>query len=91
MVAIWAREATRGETTAPAVVVAARTATFDAPGASKATAMHTSFGRKYNDGVEWKLHYVTAREMYNIARAAEDGLVGDPNTYRNYEITAPPR
>ena len=28
---------------------------------------------RYNDGSEWKLHYVSAREMYNIAKAAEAG------------------
>jgi hypothetical protein len=32
------------------------------------------------------LHYVTAREMYNIAKAAESGLSGDPNAFRNYSI-----
>ena len=37
-----------------------------------------------------KLHYVTAREMYNIARAAEDGHSGDPAQYRDHEIAPPP-
>ncbi len=41
---------------------------------------------QYNDGVNWKLHYVSAREMYNIAKAAEAGLTGDPNDYRDYLI-----
>ena len=36
------------------------------------------------------LHYVSAREMHNIARAAEDGCTGNPAEYRDYEITAPP-
>jgi len=40
----------------------------------------------YNDGREYILHYVTAREMYNIAKAAEAGLSGDPNEYRDYLI-----
>lgn len=44
---------------------------------------------KYNDGRDWKLHYVSAREMYNIVKAAEAGLNGDPNQYRNYEIPRP--
>jgi len=35
---------------------------------------------------EWKLHYVSARELYNIVRAAESGLTGDPGQYRNREI-----
>ena len=44
---------------------------------------------KYNDGREWKLHYVSAREMYNIVKAAEAGLDGDPGQYRDYEISRP--
>ena len=42
--------------------------------------------RRYNDGTSWKLHYVSAREMFNIARAAMDGRLGDPGDYRDYEI-----
>lgn len=47
--------------------------------------LETRFGRE-----PYRLHYVTAREAYNIARAAEDGKTGDPGQYRDYEI-APPR
>ena len=36
-----------------------------------------------------RLHYVTAREMYNIAAAAMDGAEGDPNDYRDYLIAPP--
>jgi hypothetical protein len=43
----------------------------------------------YNDGTNWRLHYVTARELYNIIRAAEDGAAGDPGDFRDYEIMAP--
>jgi len=39
---------------------------------------------KYNDGINYKLHYVTAREMYNIIKAAEAGENGDPGKYRNW-------
>lgn len=35
------------------------------------------------------LHYVTAREAYNIVKAAEDGLTGNPELYRNYRIPPP--
>lgn len=42
--------------------------------------------KKYNDGKAYVLHYVSAREMYNIIRAAEDGKEGNPNNYRDYEI-----
>jgi hypothetical protein len=48
--------------------------------------MHEYMQDKYNDGTRWKLHYVTAREMYNIIRAAEDGQDGEPGQYRDYEI-----
>lgn len=40
---------------------------------------------RYNTG-RYKLHYVSAREAYNIAKAAEAGCVGDPNRYRDYDI-----
>ena len=32
------------------------------------------------------LHYVTARELYNIIKAAEDGHSGDPGLFRNYRL-----
>lgn len=41
---------------------------------------------KYNDGTNYCLHYVTAREAYNIIKAAEAGLSGNPNQYRDYII-----
>jgi hypothetical protein len=41
---------------------------------------------RYNDGLEWKLHYVSARETYNIIKAAESGLDGDPGDYRDLLI-----
>jgi len=37
-----------------------------------------------------RLHYVSAREMYNIARAAEDGRTGNPASCRDYQVTPPP-
>lgn len=43
----------------------------------------------YNDGERHRLHFVTAREMYNIARAAEAGLQGEPGRYRDYVIPRP--
>lgn len=42
--------------------------------------------KKYNDGKDCKLHYVTAREMYNIVKAAEAGKAGDPGLCRDYEL-----
>lgn len=41
---------------------------------------------RYNDGKKFRLHYVTAREMYNIIRAAEAGLSGNPGKYRDFEL-----
>lgn len=43
----------------------------------------------YNDGKKYRLHYVTAREAYNIVKAAEDGKVGNPNAFRDYKIPHP--
>ncbi len=46
--------------------------------------------KRYNDGSEYVLHYVTAREMYNIVKAVEAGEAGDdPEAYRDYRISAP--
>lgn len=33
-----------------------------------------------------RYHYVTAREMFNVARAAMDGKSGNPSDFRDYEI-----
>jgi len=45
---------------------------------------------RYNDGKKYVLHYVTARELYNIIKAVEDGVESDnPEIYRNYEIKPP--
>lgn len=52
-------------------------------------AMHAHLTTRYNDGERWRLHYVTAREMYNIARAAMDGAVGDPDGFRDHLIAPP--
>jgi len=45
---------------------------------------------EYNDGRRWLLHYVSAREMYNVARAAMDGREGNPDAYRDYVLPPPP-
>jgi hypothetical protein len=51
--------------------------------------MHQYLDEMYNDGENYKLHYVSAREAYNIVKAAEAGEVGDPNTYRDYILSKP--
>ncbi|ACY17698.1 hypothetical protein [Haliangium ochraceum] len=52
--------------------------------------LHRCLTEEYNDGERWILHYVSAREMYNIAIAAMDGHHGDPNDYRDYDMPPPP-
>ncbi len=52
--------------------------------------LHEELTTRYNDGVKWKLHYLTAREMFNIASAAMDGKEGDPGQYRDYLLGRPP-
>lgn len=37
----------------------------------------------------FRLHYLTAREAYNVVKAAEAGCDGDPNDYRDFEIPPP--
>ncbi len=51
-------------------------------------AMHQALATYKRNG--WSLHYVTAREMFNIARAAMDGKTGDPNQYFDYIVPPPP-
>ena len=46
--------------------------------------------REFNDGRDWRLHYVTAREMYNLVRAAEAGAEGDPEPWRDFEVVWKP-
>ncbi|MEM1435467.1 MAG: hypothetical protein AAGG11_15520 [Pseudomonadota bacterium] len=51
--------------------------------------MHQHLADQYNDGSRFALHYVTAREMYNIIRAAEQGKSGNPGEYRDFELPSP--
>ncbi|MFN3712172.1 MAG: hypothetical protein ACK4SX_00790 [Alcanivoracaceae bacterium] len=53
--------------------------------------MYSYLESRYNDGEHYQLHYVTAREMYNIVRAAEAGEQGNPSRFRDYVIPPPPR
>lgn len=48
----------------------------------------TYLEQKYNDGERYRLHYVTAREAYNLARAASAGVPGGPEQY--YDRPIPP-
>jgi hypothetical protein len=60
--------------------------------AALGNAMHEAFSyleTAYNDGAAYVLHYVTARELYNIIRAVEAGETGDPDLYRDYRVAPP--
>jgi hypothetical protein len=65
----------------------------DAEGASLlgdgGRALHDALAA-YNDGERFVLHYVTAREMYNVAMAAMEGQRGNPNDYRDHVLLPPP-
>ncbi|MBN8948796.1 MAG: hypothetical protein J0I74_16950 [Rhodanobacter sp.] len=52
--------------------------------------MHQHLERTYNDGKRYVLHYVTARETYNIIKAAEAGHRGDPHAFRDFLLPPPP-
>jgi hypothetical protein len=52
--------------------------------------LHRVLTTEYNDGRRWRLHYVTAREMFNVAIAAMEGKSGDPNAYRDHVLPPPP-
>lgn len=51
---------------------------------------HRDLQRRYNDGVKWRLHYVTARETANLVRAAMAGKGGEPGEWRDFEVRPPP-
>ncbi|MFB3926734.1 MAG: hypothetical protein ACE14T_11840 [Syntrophales bacterium] len=48
--------------------------------------MFSYLEENFNDGEACRLHYVTAREMFNIIKAAEDGRSGNPSQYRDYAV-----
>jgi hypothetical protein len=47
---------------------------------------HEDLCSHFNDGKRFRLHYVTAREMYNIVKAAEAGECGNAGVFRDYEL-----
>ncbi len=51
---------------------------------------HQHLMKSYKNA-QFRLHYVTAREMVNIVHAAEDGKSGNPGEYRDYIYKLPPR
>jgi hypothetical protein len=59
---------------------------FDALFGNKARVMHQTLAEHYNDGKRCRLHYVTARQAFNVIRAAERGMAGDPSDYLDFEL-----
>lgn len=51
-----------------------------------AETMYRHLETRYNDGKRYRLHYATAREAYNILKAAEAGHSGNPNDFRDFVI-----
>lgn len=64
----------------------ARNADYGEPFGFPIDNVHEYLLSHYNDKRTYFLHYVSAREMYNIVKAAEAGKSGNPNEYRNFEI-----
>lgn len=62
---------------------------FDALFGEKAMRMHRVLNSQYNDGKRYSLHYVTARQAFNIAKAAEHGHGGNPVAFLDYMVPPP--
>ncbi|MDQ8208526.1 hypothetical protein QEH52_13460 [Coraliomargarita sp. SDUM461003] len=52
-------------------------------------AMYRHLLQRYNDGRDFIVHFVSARELSNIARAAVAGEVGPPGQYRDWHVGRP--
>lgn len=63
---------------------------FDALFGEKAFQMHSDLNKHFNDGQRYRLHYVTARQAYNIAKAAEHGHDGNAGNWRDYLVPPQP-
>jgi hypothetical protein len=48
--------------------------------------MYSELENMYRDRAGFQLHYVTARELYNIIKAAEAGLKGKPLAYKDFIV-----
>ena len=56
----------------------------------KISAMYLDLAERFNDGKRFRLHFVCAREAFNIVKAAQAGERGDPGRFRDF-ILPPPR
>ncbi|MFQ5456289.1 MAG: hypothetical protein ACE5EA_08825 [Nitrospirota bacterium] len=59
---------------------------FDALLGEPADEMYSYLEERYCNKDNYRLHYVTARELYNIIKAAEAGKQGNPYDYKDYII-----
>jgi hypothetical protein len=50
---------------------------------------HAALRRSFDDGQHGQLHYVTAREMANLVRAAEQGYEGPPHLFLDNWLVPP--
>lgn len=57
----------------------------------KMRAFHQTLLSYSDSRSQFRTHYVTARETYNIVRAAMDGHSGSPADYFDYKVPPPPR
>ena len=48
--------------------------------------MYAYLEATFRDRPGYHLHYVTARQLYNIVKAAEAGLQGDPGEFRDFMV-----
>ncbi|CAN5159527.1 hypothetical protein BH11PSE11_BH11PSE11_36610 [soil metagenome] len=62
---------------------------FDSLFGDKAMQMHRVLNQQYNDGKRYSLHYATARQAFNVAKAAEHGHGGNPADYFDFRIPLP--
>lgn len=62
---------------------------FDALFGEKALAMHRALAAELNDRRRYQLHYVTARQAYNVIKAAEAGLDGNPADFCDFRVPRP--
>ena len=63
---------------------------FDGLFGDRAYEMHRTLNEQFNDGQRYRLHYVTARQAYNLVKAAEHGKNGDPSQWLDFEIKPQP-
>lgn len=65
---------------------ASSSAEMEAVTGSDFGALMAAFEQHYNDGRHYVLHYVTARQAYNVAMAAAEGRAGNPEQFLDYRV-----